>query len=354
MNIYKNVECLDNKKYDKSLFFKKSKLPLFLKILKNYFPDLSEFFQTTYSRPLMIICETVNICCNDCIICPYGKMTRKKEIMPLKVFEKVLVDYSDMGGGKLSLTPKNGDIFFDKFLLERLNLIKKYPKISGISVTTNAILSDQFTDEELIVILQSFERIHISIYGIDEEEYSLMTRRGTYFRMIKNIQRIINLSNNQNSIVFGFRFLKMHTTLEIDRWIEQHFCTKIPYSQTNIYMDWGGSIDSAKPLPFKGEWRRRKEGLSQCLIPLSACIIYSSGDVSFCSCNDYDIKDEFLLGNISKQSLGQILNSSKNRRLWASPTNLPESCKKCVSHRPFTELGKYEFMFENPINFIGG
>jgi MoaA/NifB/PqqE/SkfB family radical SAM enzyme len=281
-------------------------------------------------------------------------MTRKKEIMPLKLFEKVLQDYSDMGGGKLSLTPKQGDIFFDKFLLNRLDLIKKYPKISGISVTTNAILSDQLTDQELKRVIDSFERIHISIYGIDEEEYSLMTQRDTYNRMLKNVQRIISLIDNVDSIIFGFRFLKLHSSHEVEEWIMQHFHKKINYGETNIYMDWGGSINSTNSLPFQGIWRQRKEGQSQCLIPLSACMIYSNGDVSFCSCNDFDIKDEFLLGNISKKSLTEIINSPKNRQLWSSPTNLPVSCKKCVSYRPFSDVDKYSFMFEKPIDFIGG
>jgi radical SAM protein with 4Fe4S-binding SPASM domain len=354
MDIYKNIEYLKKADYAKYLYFTGSKYPRLFYYIKTLglYSDL--LFQTRYSRPLMIICETVNICSNECIICPYSKMTRKKEIMPLKLFEKVLRDYSEMGGGKLSLTPMVGDIFLDKFLPERLAMIKKYPKITGVSVTTNTILSDQYTDTQLEEILNSFERIHISVYGIDDEEYSLMTRRNTYSQMIKNIRRIIQLTKKTDSLLLGFRFLKERAPAEIHEWIMNNLGKDIHYGQTNEYTDWGGSVDSAKPLPFFGVWCRRKGGQSHCLLPLSCCMIFSNGDVSFCPCIDFDIKREFLLGNISNHSLGQILNSSKNKRLWASPANLPRLCRTCVSYRSFEELSKCEYIFENPIDFIGG
>jgi sulfatase maturation enzyme AslB (radical SAM superfamily) len=354
MNIYKKVEGLDYKKYETNLFFYKSKLPGCSKILKKIWPNCQDIFQIRYSRPIMLICETVNICCNNCIICPISKMTRKKEIMSLRLFEKVLTDYSDIGGGNLSFTPKVGDIFLDKFLVERLEMTKEFPKIKGISVTTNAIFSDKFSDKEMKEILQSFERVHISIYGIDEEEYHLMTRRDTYSRMIENIQRIVNFSENPNSITFGFRLLKSHTSSDINTWIENHFHKKIPYGIVDSYMNWGGSIETNRPLPFNGKWKNKKTNKSRCLIPLIACQIFSNGDVSYCGCNDFDINEEFMLGNISKSTLAQIFNSSRNAELWDSTINLPNSCKKCVSHRSFSEFKKYKYMFNNPIDFIGG
>jgi radical SAM protein with 4Fe4S-binding SPASM domain len=354
MDIYEHVSCLKKANYSKFLYFTKNKYPRFSNVFQRFFPDRSSFFQVRLSRPLMVICETVNICSNDCIICPYSKMTRKKEIMPLGLFEKVVSDYSDMGGGKLSLTPKVGDIFFDEFLLERLELIKKYPKITGISVTTNTIMADRFTDDELEIIVNSFERIHISIYGINEEEYEQMTRRKTYTRMVQNIRRILKLTKKPESVFFGFRLLSAHSQPVIEQWITENFNRNILYGQTNTYMDWCGSVEKQKPVHFKGEWVKRPNTTSQCIIPLVACQIFSNGGVSFCSCNDFDMKEEFLLGNLSEQSLTHIYNSSKNKGLWKSPEEIPKSCKNCISYRPFSNMEKYEYMFEKPVDFIGG
>jgi MoaA/NifB/PqqE/SkfB family radical SAM enzyme len=354
MDIYRHVKQLRETKYKGAIFFNCEEEKPGEPFLKAG-PDNREHpCLTVFSRPVMVICETVNSCCNDCIICPYRSMTRKKETMPLELFEKLLKDYSAMGGGKLSLTPKMGDIFFDELLIERLDLIKKYPKITGISVTTNAILSDQFSDKELQDIVSSFEKIMISVYGIDAEEYFLMTRRNTYQRMIDTIARILSVSKRPHAIELGFRLLKQRSQSDVDAWIMKNFHTKIASNVTSLFMDWGGSLDATKMLPFSGKWRCGKANVSQCLIPLAACLIFSNGDVSFCSCNDYDIKDEFRLGNIADHTLGEIINSPKNEKLWASPLNLPKSCKFCGSHRSFKKLENYSYVFENPLEFIGG
>jgi hypothetical protein len=65
-------------------------------------------------RPLMLICETTNICNNHCIICAYDHQTRKKQRMQQDVFRRTLEQYVEIGGGPLSLTPMVGDVFLDR------------------------------------------------------------------------------------------------------------------------------------------------------------------------------------------------------------------------------------------------
>jgi len=353
MNIYRNVKQLNNSRYRDKLHFPCPKTSSGEQVPGPCHPGTSSS-DTLCSRPVMVICETVNICCNDCVICPYSTMTRKKEVMSLELFEKLLEDYSAMGGGKLSLTPKMGDIFFDTLLPRRLELVRNFPKITGLSVTTNAIMSDRFTDEELCDIVSSFERVHISVYGLDPEEYALMTRRDTYQRMIDNIHRIIAVSPRSCTIMLGFRLLREQSPAEIDAWILKNFNAKIPHDVTGTFMDWGGALDTALPLPLSGKWRLARANASPCIIPLAACLVFSNGDVSFCSCNDYAIKEEFRLGNIAENSLTEIINSPRNVKLWESPLNLPRSCKFCSSHRPLRNLERYAYLFDDPLEFIGG
>ena len=341
MNIYRNVKPLNNSRYLDHILFPR-RLP------REGGPD------AVFSRPIMVICETVNICCNDCIICPYGTMTRKKEVMSPDIFKKLLGDYSAMGGGRLSLTPKMGDIFFDPLLPDRLALVREYPKITGVSVTTNAITSDRYSDRELQEIVSSFRRFHISVYGLDPEEYSLMTRRDTYQRMIDNIRRIIAVAPRSCTLTLGFRLLHERQPEEIDAWMRKNFRVTLPYDVTSTFMDWGGTLDAAQPLPHDGTWRPLRVTATQCGIPLIACLVFSSGDVSFCSCNDYDGKEEFSLGNIGKKSLAEIINSPKNAKLWESPLDLPRSCLFCSSHRPVKDPEYYPDPFEDPQYVIGG
>jgi molybdenum cofactor biosynthesis enzyme MoaA len=189
MDVYKNVEFLKRIPYGEHLLYKKERYPrlnIAARLLKLKIPEI---FYEKMSRPIMIDCETINTCTNDCIFCAYGMMKRNKIIMPTERFEKVLQDYSEIGGGYLSLTPR-GEIFLDPYLVKRMSLLGEYPRIKGVSVTTNAVPIDRFSDDELMLILNSLIRIHISIYGLDREEHRLITQRDFYPRVVSNIKKI--------------------------------------------------------------------------------------------------------------------------------------------------------------------
>ena len=347
MDVYKNVACLKSIPYGNYLLYKKD-IYSFLNRISNlkFFNILHEDF----SRPIMLDCETINTCTNDCIICAYGMMKRDKIIMPLERFEKVLRDYSDMGGGYLSLTPR-GEIFLDPLLVERLLLLDKYPRIKGVSVTTNAVPINRFSERDLRQILNSFIKIHISIYGLDDEEYRLMTRRDFYSRVVSNIKMITELIDKEKTLIsFGFRLLKEHSEKDISDWIKKNFGRDdIPYGYTYAYTNWRGALND--PLPFEGKWQKRIQGKSHCLMPLVEAAVYSNGDVTYCPCTEFDIIDEFKLGNVDDQSLGEIFNSDKNKELW---TNLPKTCLSCSNYHPITQPSQIMSAFQDPINLIGG
>ena len=350
MIIYKKVFHLIKKPYKNYVLYRATRYAFLNRLLTSI--RCNDILGETLSRPIMLACETVNTCTNSCIICPYEKMTREKATMSIIMFEKVLHDYSAIGGGCLTLTPKNGEVFLDNLLEERLELLDKYPKIKYLSITTNAIPIDRFSDDPLRKILNYFDRIHISIYGLDPEEYSMMTRRDYYHRMISNIKRIIKFRNiNKTELLFGFRFLKSHSKNDIDDWIKRNFEIDIPYGYTDTYMDWNGALDERNALPWVGNWKKRAQGDSHCLIPLILGMVYSNGDVSYCPCNDFDICEEFKLGNINDKSLSEIFNSEKNMELWRS---LPEKCVNCSSYRPMANFDNYSDLFEDPVKYIGG
>ena len=241
VDLYKDIPVLSKDELSTYIYSNNNH---FLKILSK-FPYLKNYILK--SRPITIMIETTNICTNDCIICPKSSISEKKTIMSMNLFKKVLSDYSKMGGGYISLTPQIGDIFTDNLIKKRIDLIKDFPKIKGSSVTTNAVNITSISNEELKNILNSFLRIHISIYGLDEEEYFLMTRRNTYNKVVNNIRRILDISDT-NNIIFGFRLLKNHTESEINDWIIKNFQRKIPFGYTSTFHNWGGKTDTASSM----------------------------------------------------------------------------------------------------------
>lgn len=361
------VDCLTNsdeyrlsarpilEKNDKDLQIKDASV--YKKFPLIYKPENMPFLsQRGQSRPLMLMIETVNICNNDCIICPYSVQSRSKNIMPMDIFKKAVDDYVKIGGGALSLTPLVGEVFLDKLLMSRIDFVKPKSEITSLSVTTNALLAKRYKDEDLEKIVQSFDQINISIYGLDREEYKTMTNRDAYEDVIKSIERIVGFS--QDNVSFGFRHLRDRSNEEVYDWVDNLVKktgknVKI-HSRTNTYSNWS-YFDTSAPLPFGASWSKANINMTQCLIPILNCQIMSNGDVSFCACANFNATGELMIGNIMETSLMDIYNSEKVRKLWDYETyGVPNFCQTCSFHTPIEYLESTPWVFRDPVRYIGG
>ena len=110
---------------------------------------ISRMHQIAGKKPLILQVETINICNAACVFCGYTSMSRKKGVMSMATFTKAIKEYAQMGGGALSLTPIVGDALLDPHLLERFKVLDGYPTVNQITLTTNGICMDQYTDEDI-------------------------------------------------------------------------------------------------------------------------------------------------------------------------------------------------------------
>lgn len=303
-------------------------------------------------RPLALTCETTNTCNNNCIICAQSQLTRDRGTMSTGLFEKVLSDYSDMGGGILALTPMIGDILLDNKLAERLQLLESYPLVDALSVTTNGVMAKLYDDVDLEFILNGFTRIQVSLYGFDEEEYALMTRQHTYGQMLASIDRILKLFRGQ--LVFSPRPLKHRSPEEVESWLAQLSGFSTTEATVEIqghsleYANWS-VIDTSTPLPIDGQWRVEDRIKTQCLTPMVSFQIYWNGNVSFCPCADFDNHPSLALGNISNEHLADLYHSDTVRRLWNwHEYGVPDFCRSCSFYEQMDVLDSFPGVFQNP------
>ena len=316
------------------------------------------------SRPLLLQVETVNICNNLCIICAYRDQERIKSTMSIDLFKKVIQDYTDLGGGRLSLTPCVGDVFLDKHLATRLKYLETIPQITELLVTTNAVLASSIEEEELRYIVGRFSKIGISIYGCEQDEYEKMTQKKTFDKMVEGIRRIVLVAKEQ--IALEFRLFQKRTTEELFRWVcdvvlpdmapeEVARKTRIN-SNITTYANWGVYNSENTPLPDPAAWApsKRCEQKSQCLIPMLACIVFSNGNVSFCCCDNFNDAPELRLGSIVDSSLAELYNSERARQLWDWQNNgTPEFCKNCSFHIPMDSIRNNPTLLTYPHQVIG-
>jgi sulfatase maturation enzyme AslB (radical SAM superfamily) len=326
-------------------------------------PDHARFIQcrgpdgaTSFSRPVMVICETINMCCNNCVICAYATMRRKKEIMPLSLFEKVLSDYRDIGGGFLSLTPVTGEVFLDNRLLDRLALVQHYPAIRGVSFTTNAVPSDLLSDQDLRQVMAKTHKVQISIYGIDASEHYRLTQRDAFDRAMRSIRRLISLTEDLARLSIGFRLVRPRGNDELCEWMVRQLGTVLPFGAGSEYCDWQDASVRYEGTDIR--WHRDDSGRTgQCFFPMVVSQVFVNGDVAFCK-HHADIPEEHFLGNVHERSLRDIFNSPKNQRLWRFDEHVPDTCAACMRrsywYRPESDLRAHnELFFENPLGLIG-
>jgi hypothetical protein len=321
--------------------------------------NLSFFTHRGRYRPLGLLIETVNICNNDCVICPYSAQTRDRRIMPMPLFEKVVDDYARIGGGPVSLTPMVGEVFLDKRLKERLLYLRKTPSITKVSTITNATMARRYEDDELAELLAFFDRLSISVYGLDADEFRAMTRKADYEETNRSIARILRLAG-PDKVTVGARQLKQRSQGEIDGWLAEiaHLAGIAPeairFSKTITYANWS-FFDTSKKLPYDAEWSPVAENTAQCGLPLASIQVLSDGTVSFCGCANFDGNRGLVIGNANDAALGDLLHTEQVRKLWNwAEHGVPDFCRTCSFHIPLEQVAGMRKVMEDPFAVLGG
>jgi radical SAM protein with 4Fe4S-binding SPASM domain len=313
--------------------------------------------ETDRMRPIMLFCETVNICNADCVFCPYSAQTRPRGFMTVELFEEVLAQYSQIGGGYLSLTPVVGDPLLDRLWVERIRLLAGMRERITPSITTNLYALDRYSDQEIAEMLTVLSRIHVSCYGVTADECEAITRRRSFDRFLTQARRLLSLlqaSATQCEVRIGFRLLKSRTKDELEAFLREQVGTVPPYGATTTYANWGNSMHGS--LPGEAVWAVDRTNESACIMLPMAMQIYWDGRVSACSCCDYDSSSQLYLGDLNKQSLSEIFNGPASQEIWLAheAARLQPICRNCTFHVPLAALNSKHPIVQNPLDFIGG
>lgn len=308
-------------------------------------------------RPIMVVCETINICNADCVFCAYHKQTRKRGLMSMQLFRKVIADYDQIGGGYFSLTPMVGDVLLDRDLPKRLDALARYKSSIFPTVTTNLLALGRLSDGDIGVMLEHLHKLHVSVIGITQEECEMLARKDLHSRLISNLKRLASLwetSSQSCEIEIGFRLAHQPTRESLDHFLLSACGRVFPYRAINQYANWGGALSGR--LPAEARYYEPRDNSDSCVLLLVAMQVYWDGRVTACSCCDYDASDELYLGNIRETSLSEIFNHQLNRRVWQQHEagRLPGICKKCTFHIPLCELDRNHPIAVKITDFIGG
>jgi len=298
------------------------------------FPIINSFYKNLYRdyinkkikyfklSNLMISIEPSNICNARCIMCPYQKMTRKKEIMPMIFFKKIVNNCLVYGVKDFNLNFYN-EPFLDPFIFERI----KYLKSKGVRVQlfSNGSVIDS---EKIEKILESeLDEIIFSIDGAKKETYESI-RRGLVFG--KTITNILNLIKRKKDLGLEKPKIKLNFVKQkLNEGELKEFRSFWIDRVDKIYVS---SDDGRNETPEL--FARDKKSLTSfpCVRLWHELIVMSNGKVPLC-CVDYDGK--IILGDFNTQSLKEIWDSDNFKRIRQLHLEFKADkiplCKKCVS-----------------------
>jgi len=83
-----------------------------------------------------------------------------------------------------------GDALLDRNWMQRLHLLAEMRE-SIIQVSLKSLCLEKYSDLEVIEILKVLSRIHISCYGITEDECEAITRRRSFDRFLVQTRRLL-------------------------------------------------------------------------------------------------------------------------------------------------------------------
>jgi len=281
-------------------------------------------------KPSYLDIELTNICNSRCCFCPYKYMKRPKGLMSDEVFEKIVRDYAEIGGGRVELTPVPGEFFLDKHAITRIRFLRSFKEIKEISFYTNGIFLDNFNTEELLT--SGINSITISFGGINRQEYKEIFGVDMFERVCNNLINLGKTNRRLNQpvrLAISFKASKKissFTKTELFKALSRDFQIDYQYN----YHSWGGAI-SQKDL--KGEMRMSPLPINKikepCGLSYSGLRVAWNGDVTPCWCGDAEIN--LKIGNIMENSLISIWNGEKmaNFRQSFFKGKPPLLCQKC-------------------------
>jgi MoaA/NifB/PqqE/SkfB family radical SAM enzyme len=282
-------------------------------------------------------------------------MRRKKQVMSVKLFEKVVHDYASMGGGAIKLTPCAGEILTDPYLPDRFEILSRYKEIGNISFTTNLITHKRLSDLQWMEILRNTYFFQVSIGGLDRDTYTKMFGVDKVETVIEGIERIISLkkkSGAETNISLTFRTDRSDYLEAAQNELRRFKQNGIYISNIASYGNWGGILNKQNiknPLKIKEEGPKNTS--VPCVVMVSVLGVLSSGTVTACACCDMD-GTFFPLGNIAEANLSELYTGTTRRDLLKKMLNSQlGACLNCSMYWRWDHvIGQGWINLENPEN----
>jgi len=288
-------------------------------------------------KPLILQIETINVCNAACIFCAYPGMKRAKGVMDLGLFNKIIQDYAAMGGGAVSFTPVVGDALLDPHLIERLKLLEEFPAIDQVTLTTNGIALDKYSDDEVRYLLKEFFCIQVSIGGLDRSTYGAQYGVDRFLETQQAMERLMQLREeieHSAHLTFAFRTDDWRFTRRFRNELSLYRSRGVYISHIWNYDNYSGVVsnDLHPQLAIKANPACKR---MSCIFPSIHMAVCWDGTITACGCVDFE-GDKLPIGHAGKHSLTEVWSGKRHTGILDSFPNgtLAPLCRECSAYTP--------------------
>lgn len=285
--------------------------------IKNPFKNFyqSDFYINNYDYPLseyptLLEFEPSSKCNMNCVFCGRQAMNRPQMLMDYDLYTKLIDESSNYGIFGISYAGWGEPLLHPK-IFDMIDYAHKHDII--VQVITNGLLLTEEVSKKLLDV--GLDNIKISLQGASEKDYSIMRANPYYYKIVENIQKLVELRDQRESNLF----IQVSTSITNETQEQQdEFSNFWNGLVDDFYMD----ITTFRRLrgikkveefieehKIKGDRQLRS---IRCVDIRTRLVIHADGMVPIC-CSDFN--REVVLGDANKQTLKEIWDSQKVNKI---------------------------------------
>lgn len=276
--------------------------------------------------PLVLWIEPTNICNFKCGFCPesfsdYQEQAGYYQHMPLELFRKIARDVTELGRPNVIRFFHEGEPLLNRHLPV---MIRESQRIltDRTEIFTNGSLLQKNADA---IASSGLSFMRVSVYGLDREGFASAT--GTKYspnQIIDGMRQLRQLRtpDNHGPVVLA-KLMMPDATPDQKRLFEsQYWDVADAVDFMGPAHNWAGSLVQLGAIPVR----------KVCPMPFYTLAIKANGMVTVC-CADW--KNELSVGDVTKQSLKEIWESSLLKELqqlhWEGKRRNITACRNCTA-----------------------
>jgi radical SAM protein with 4Fe4S-binding SPASM domain len=294
--------------------------------------DFTDALDISKKRLLAVFFETTDFCNARCIMCGAKQMRRKRQTMPMNIYQMAVEQFAQANGHSTMLSAF-GEPLLDPHVIERVAFARKFPTIKNIGFSTNGSL---LTAKEYRALAEAgLTSLSISVDGFSKETYERV-RVGLSFETLgENISEMLTahkaMGRPIHISVSSFTAEKRKNLVLSPLYnalLEAGITPGLKWRVDN----WGGLVSDVNSRLHLIKARRHHGPCA--LLYHAQALVLPDGRVTPCHCRD--LEGNLYIGDINKSTLseiwsGQLLEELRNEQL-AGKFRPP--CDLCSAYIP--------------------